>query len=84
MVLDIMQVIERLKTKRKVFVSEADFQFEFAWVMKELYPDYKIRLEYCPSYDRKMHIDVLVITDSGWIPIELKYKTKGCKLLFIT
>ncbi len=81
MVIDISSVIERLKAKRSVFVSEADFQLEFAWALKELYPDYSVRLEYCPSFDRKMHIDVLVFTDSGWVPIELKYKTKGCTIV---
>ena len=25
-----------------------------------------------------MHIDILVIIDNKWIPIEIKYKTKGC------
>ena len=27
-----------------------------------------------------MHIDILLITEKGWIPIELKYKTKGGKV----
>lgn len=26
-----------------------------------------------------MHIDILVIMNNKWYPIELKYKTKGCK-----
>lgn len=38
----------------------------------------KVRLEYCPEFDSNMHIDILVIIDNQWIPIELKYKTKGC------
>ena len=75
---DIYQVINKLKTRRRVFVSEADFQLEMAWVIKEEYPDAKVRLEYCPSFDKRMHIDILVIIDNKWIPIELKYKTKGC------
>ena len=72
--------MQRLKTRRRVFVSEADFQLEFAWTLKEIYPDYDIRLEYCPSFDRKMHIDILVFAGQRWIPIELKYKTKGCTI----
>ena len=72
-------IISKLKEKRKIFVSEADFQLEMAWVIKEEYPNSKVRLEYCPSFDLNMHIDILVIIDSKWIPIELKYKTKGCK-----
>lgn len=26
-----------------------------------------------------MHIDILVIIDESWIPLEIKYKTKGCE-----
>ena len=50
-----------------------------AWVIKENYPNAKIRLEYPPSFDLNMHIDILVVIDNKWYPIELKYKTKGCK-----
>lgn len=74
---DIENVINTLKERRNAFVSEADFQLEFAWVIKELYPDFKVRLEYTPEFNSSMHIDILVITEKGWIPIELKYKTKG-------
>lgn len=78
--IDISLVLEKLKSRRAVFNSEADFQLEFGWLLKELYPDYFIRMEYCPKANRNMHIDILVITDNGWIPIELKYKTKSCIL----
>lgn len=81
MIIDINSAINRLKEKRKIFVSEADFQLELAWIIKEMYPNYSVRLEYCPSFNRKIHIDILVITDKGWIPIELKYKTKGCTII---
>lgn len=72
-------IISKLKEKRRIFVSEADFQLEMAWIIKEQYPNAKVRLEYCPTFDFSMHIDILVIIDNRWIPIELKYKTKGCK-----
>ena len=80
-IINIKSVMDRLKEKRKVFVSEADFQLELAWVIKELYPLYNVRLEYCPPFDRKMHLDILIFTPDGWIPIELKYKTKGCTIV---
>lgn len=76
---DIYNVINQLKSIRNIFVSEADFQLELAWTIKELYPDAKVRMEYCPAFDSNMHIDILVILDEKWIPVELKYKTKGCK-----
>lgn len=74
---DIEKVINTLMKKRPVFVSEADFQLEFAWVIKKKYPKFKVRLEYSPYFNPAMHIDILLITEKGWIPIELKYKTKG-------
>lgn len=75
---DIYSIIEKLSKSRSIFYSEADFQLELAWLIKDEYKDAKVRLEYCPSFDTNMHIDILVIIDNQWIPIELKYKTKGC------
>lgn len=74
---DIEKVINTLMKKRHAFVSEADFQLEFAWEIKKKYPKFKVRLEYTPEFKSSMHIDILLITEKGWIPIELKYKTKG-------
>ena len=34
-----------------------------ALTIKKLYPNAKIRLEYCPSFDLNMRIDILVIID---------------------
>lgn len=76
MLIDIEKAIALLSEKRKLFASEADFQLELAWQLRELYPDAKVRMEYCPSFDPSMHIDILVIKDGKWIPIELKYKTE--------
>ena len=75
---DIYKAIDILRSRRTIFVSEADFQLELAWVIKELYPNAKVRLEYCPTFDTAMHIDILVIDNGLWTPIELKYKSKGC------
>ncbi len=80
MIIDIEQAIETLKAKRKCFVSEADFQLELAWILKDMYPSALVRCEYVPEFDYTMHIDILVILDGKWIPIELKYKTKGSEL----
>lgn len=77
-IFDIELIVSKLKSKRKIFVSEADLQLELAWIIKDEYPNAKVRLEYCPAFDLNMHIDILVILDNKWIPIELKYKTKGC------
>lgn len=73
---DIFLLIKDLSEKCKLFVSEADFQLELAWIIKQKYPDAVVKLEYCPEFDESMHIDILVIIDKKWVPIELKYKTK--------
>ena len=73
----IQQVLDALRTKRKLFSSEADFQFSLAWTIKELYPNVEVRLEWVPSdYDPNMYVDIAVFNDDAMIPIELKYKTK--------
>ena len=77
--LDLEKCLNELKRKRKLFVSEADFQLELAWVIKELYPDCRIRMEYPLPFDLSMHVDIWVMMKDGVIPIELKYKTKGCR-----
>ena len=76
--LNIQNCLEKLMIKRQIFVSEADFQLELAWIIKDKYPSAKVRCEYTPLFDPSMHIDILVIMDNKWVPIELKYKTKGC------
>ncbi|MCI5540312.1 MAG: hypothetical protein MR376_07095 [Campylobacter lanienae] len=79
MSIDMEKIIKTLQGKRQIFCSEADFQLEMAWVIKEMYPDAKVRLEYVPTFNDKMHIDILVFISNKWIPIELKYKTKNSK-----
>lgn len=76
---DLQLVLDTLKKKRKIFVSEADFQLELAWEIKKAYKNAKVRLEYCPSFNPSLHLDILVIIDNQWYPIELKYKKKGCE-----
>ena len=63
---------------RPIFHSEADFQFSLAWMIKEQYPNCDIRLEFVPEFNPNLHLDILVILDGKWIPIELKYTTRKC------
>ncbi|MBP7176102.1 MAG: hypothetical protein KBA53_07805 [Thermoclostridium sp.] len=76
--IEVKNALQCLFEEGRVFVSEADFQFAYAWKIKELYPDASIRLEYIPwLYDKNMHIDIAVFINERMVPIELKYKTKG-------
>jgi len=75
--MNIAAVIASLSRKRKVFHSEADFQFALAWEIHELYPDCHIRLEYTPAViDSTVRIDICVLLKGELIPIELKYLKK--------
>ena len=75
---DIHNIMHRLSLWRPIFHSEADFQFSLAWIIKEIYPDCEIRLEFVPDFNTNLHLDILVILNGKWIPIELKYTTKKC------
>ena len=75
--IDITACMNKLAQKRPVFTSEADFQFSLAWEIKSSYSDSEVILEYIPRYNRNVHIDILVVVEGGFIPIELKYKTRG-------
>jgi len=74
--IDIERIMGKLSEEYGIFTSEADFQFSMAWVIKESYPDCRIRLEEVFPWDPDKHFDIVVHTDKGVIPIELKYCTK--------
>ncbi len=75
---DINLILLKLKERRKLFVSETDLQIELGFVIKELYPTFKVRAEYSPTFNSNMHIDIAVIDKNNLYVIELKYKTKKC------
>lgn len=72
---DLGIVMDNLSLKRKLFHSEADFQFALSWEIQTQYPDANVRLEYCPKEAPSMHIDIIVEMNGLRYPIELKYKT---------
>ncbi|MBR5323411.1 MAG: hypothetical protein IKV14_01150 [Muribaculaceae bacterium] len=72
----IKEVLENLKLKRKAFCSEADFQFEFAWELQKKLPKAKIRLERPILINKVYYIDIWLIYENKYYPIELKYKTR--------
>lgn len=74
--LEIINIINILKQKRKIFFSESDFQFALAWEIQNYYKNANIRLEYCPHQHMNLYIDIIVELDNKVYPIELKYKTK--------
>src|SRR5690606_38083503 len=87
------QIIDQLKQKGPVFQSEDDLKLAMAWLIKELYPSYEIRLERPIEIGMKINgsdeliarapIDIVVIDKDSKIiyPIEIKYKTKKVNLV---
>ena len=82
MAFNIYNVLKQLFGKKRLFTSEADFQFALAWEIKTMYPNAKVNLEYRYSGNlknngRDSYIDIVVEEEGEVTPIELKYKTKG-------
>ena len=76
---DIDLVLEVLKRRHKIFRNEDDLKVKLHDVIRDIYRNLRVETEYYASFDNKKDIDIVVITDNGYYPIELKYKTKGCK-----
>lgn len=88
-------VLLTLAKERKVFWSEADFQFAFAWKLKEMLKNsapqstINVRLERRADALEKrddgknsgdIYIDIWVEINEKVYPIELKYKTIQCTI----
>lgn len=88
-------VLLALAKERKVFWSEADFQFAFAWKIKEIFEGSNPQSTINVKLERRVdslekrddgkksgdaYIDIWVEIDKIVYPIELKYKTIQCTL----
>jgi len=73
--LDLQAVLDSLRSERKIFHSEADFQHALAWKIHALYPTAHVRLEYPwgTVAGKRAAIDILITVDGQTFPIELKY-----------
>ena len=70
--------MKSLSGKRRIFHSEADFQFALAWEIKELY-GWEIHLEAPATIDegtkkeKRISIDIVVVDRNNNYPIEMNY-----------
>jgi hypothetical protein len=66
-----------VKPRRRLFHSEADFQHELAWGLRERFSDYDFRFERpWDGLNRRIYVDLWVEDPAGGVTvIELKYKT---------
>lgn len=76
---DANAVLESLAVKRKVFHSEADLQFAFAWTTKTLYPHFEVRLETHPTQSESLDLALVNPITKVGIAVEFKYKTQSWK-----
>lgn len=72
-------LLDSLAATRKVFHSEADLQFAFAWTAKSLYPHFEVRLETHPTPSESLDLALVDPTTNFGIAIEFKYKTQAWK-----
>lgn len=80
--MDINETLNKLGSRREIFVSEADFQFALAWEIQKELPNAEVRLEYSPNdMEQKIHVDILIKVEEVWFPIELKYFTLDCNII---
>lgn len=71
--IDPQKLLIDLAERRPIFHSEADFQHELAWLLREQFRCLAIRLE-CPSpFSDNMAIDVLIRDGDVECAFELKY-----------
>lgn len=78
----ITESLEKLSHDRKIFHSEADFQFALAFEIQSKNPELQVRLERPFKFEdkkEKVYVDLVIIAGDSSYGIELKYKTKKIK-----
>lgn len=71
--IEIPSLLGGLAVCRPIFHSEADFQHELAWRLKEVHPKLKVRLEYPLARPSNAAIDILIRNGNQEMALELKY-----------
>lgn len=75
-VLDVATVLRSLAATRRVFHSEADLQFAFAWTAKSLDPRLEVRLETHPEPNVRLDLQITDPSSGAGLAIELKYMSR--------
>ena len=78
---DLAAALTALAERRPVFHSEADFQHELAWLVRERYSDVGVRLERpVPLKGERGEVDIWLRERDGPTAVELKYWTRRLEL----
>ena len=70
---DVELLLNRLSRRRPIFHSEADFQHDFAWEARLMWPDTRVRLEQPFPGRTSGAIDVVIYRENRLHAVELKY-----------
>lgn len=88
---NIKSVMEEVQKIRTGFTLEGDFQFTLGLAIYKKYKnkvnvimEYKYPEEALLQKNAKQYIDILVIMNNKWYPIELKYKHSKCDVVFFS
>jgi hypothetical protein len=79
--LDIRPIMEKLAERRPVFHSEADFQHELAWELRECIPDCEVRLERPIIGAFRGAVDIVILWQGVQYGLELKYLTRKLDII---
>jgi len=76
---DINLVLDELRKRNKIFRNEDDLKQKLRDVIRDMYENTRIETEYRSPFDVRKSIDIVVIRDNEYYPIELKYKKLAFK-----
>lgn len=83
---EIKNMIDSFAKRGTIFSSEAQFQFDLAWELREQKYGETVLLEHLIQNDskgKKRYIDIVIKNGDYCIPIELKYKTADKKIEYL-
>ena len=74
-------VLHALAARRPVFHSEADFQHELAWELRDSGRVEQVRLEWpFKAGGKRKYLDLRCRVEGRWVGLELKYMTRGAAI----
>lgn len=76
---DINLVLDELRKRNKIFRNEDDLKQKLRDVILDLYNNARVETEYSSPFDVRKSIDIVLIRDNEYYPIELKYKKLAFK-----
>ena len=72
-------VLDELRKRKKIFRDENDFRQELVDTIQDMYDNVRVKVEYPAPFNTTKGIDIVVVMDNEYYPIELKYKRKSFK-----